>query len=220
MTSITKMKSGIYQIRNILNNKSYIGSAKNLKIREREHFLDLEKNQHSNKHLQNAFNKYGKKSFVFEILAKCPQEYIIKLEQWFLDNTKNKYNILEKAGNSLGYKFSEEVIKTRVKTRKQNLVSNGTYKHLDRTKIQIGNSLRGKEINYKDYEQTCINRRKASTTKKPIIQYDLKMNPIREWESLRQINQELGFIMTNIKNVCNGKKKTCKSFIWRYKNVL
>ncbi len=67
--------SGIYQIRNLINNKIYIGSSYNLDKRNKTHFKTLKLNTHSNRHLQDSFNIYGEKNFVFEIL-----EYIIKLE--------------------------------------------------------------------------------------------------------------------------------------------
>lgn len=67
----TIMKSGIYQIRNINNNKLYIGSAVNLIKRKNGHFSALFKNKHENNKLQNAYNKYGKETFIFEILEYC-----------------------------------------------------------------------------------------------------------------------------------------------------
>jgi excinuclease UvrABC nuclease subunit len=47
------MKSGIYCIKNIINDKMYIGSAVNLKTRRYEHFHFLTKNKHHNRHLQS-----------------------------------------------------------------------------------------------------------------------------------------------------------------------
>lgn len=53
------MKSGIYQIKNTLNNKVYVGSAKDFEKRWKRHFKDLEKGCHSSIKLQMSFNKYG-----------------------------------------------------------------------------------------------------------------------------------------------------------------
>lgn len=55
------MKSGIYMIINNINEKKYIGSAKNIDKRWYEHRYTLNKNCHDNSLLQNAWNKYGKK---------------------------------------------------------------------------------------------------------------------------------------------------------------
>ena len=42
---------GIYKIVNSINNKIYVGSAKNIKKRWSAHKSDLNKNKHHNKHL-------------------------------------------------------------------------------------------------------------------------------------------------------------------------
>ena len=51
------MISGIYVIRNLKNDKVYVGSAKNFNKRKHTHFLLLNKNQHWNVKLQRAYNK-------------------------------------------------------------------------------------------------------------------------------------------------------------------
>ena len=58
MESIPK-KSGIYQIRNLVNGKIYVGSSVNLETRKTPHYWELENNRHNNQHLQRAYNKYG-----------------------------------------------------------------------------------------------------------------------------------------------------------------
>ena len=67
------MKTGIYNIRNIINNNIYIGSASNLKNRWNVHKHKLSNNKHVNIHLQRAFNKYGSENFIFEVI-----EYVDK----------------------------------------------------------------------------------------------------------------------------------------------
>lgn len=104
------MNSGVYKITNTITNDFYIGSSIQLNIRKKQHFNQLIKNTHNNKHLQNSFNKYKESDFTFDILSICPPEYSLKLEQWFIDNLKPKYNQLQKAGNSLGYKHTSESI--------------------------------------------------------------------------------------------------------------
>ena len=55
------IKSGIYQIRNKINGKIYIGSSadkKGILQRWKQHVKDLKNNIHHNKHLQTAW-KYA-----------------------------------------------------------------------------------------------------------------------------------------------------------------
>ncbi len=103
------MKSGIYRIRNIVNDKKYYGSAVNIPNRWREHRCDLNKNRHGNKHLQYAWNKYGTNNFVFEVMAHMDKEHLLVMEQVFIDKNKGGYNISKSAISSmLGRQHSKE----------------------------------------------------------------------------------------------------------------
>ena len=90
-----KGKCGIYQIRNLVDNKIYIGSSKSLYQRLRRHLNNLRKNKHDNQHLQNAFNKYGESSFIFEIVEFCNLSEQYEVEQYWINNFfgDNCYNI-------------------------------------------------------------------------------------------------------------------------------
>lgn len=103
--------SGIYKIENITTGKFYIGSAVNFRRRFYVHRSRLNRNVHDNPKLQAAWNFYGEKDFSFIVLEKCDiNELIIKEQGWFdwLNPFDNGYNILKIAGNSLGYKHTEE----------------------------------------------------------------------------------------------------------------
>lgn len=115
-------KSGIYQILNKVNGKSYIGSSINLTWRKTKHFTELRTQKHHSIILQKAFNKYGENNFEFKILANCLPEYLIKLEQWFIDNTNPEYNVSKVAGSCLGVKRRKESIEKRIKTEQSNLL--------------------------------------------------------------------------------------------------
>lgn len=67
------MKSGIYKIINVVNNKFYVGSAVDFKRRKRIHWWKLRRGDHVNKHLQSAWNKYGEKAFTFVIVEEHPK---------------------------------------------------------------------------------------------------------------------------------------------------
>lgn len=81
--------SGIYKIVNTVNNKYYIGSTRNFKDRWRRHLNALQNNRHINKHLQNAWNKYGSDKFQFKIIENnIDHTKLLTLEQSYLNNTK------------------------------------------------------------------------------------------------------------------------------------
>ena len=75
---------GIYCITNTCNNKKYIGSAVNLFKRLRRHNRELVHQYHSNEHLLNSYNKYGKDAFVVEIIEEF--EYVDKSELLSIEN--------------------------------------------------------------------------------------------------------------------------------------
>lgn len=63
---------GIYRIVNKVNSKYYVGSSINTARRRKEHFTALRENEHVNDYLQNAWNKHGESSFVFEVVSILP----------------------------------------------------------------------------------------------------------------------------------------------------
>ncbi len=168
--------SGIYQIRNIKNNKRYIGSAVDLNMREYHHFYYLNKNTHHNIYLQRAWNKHGKKKFIFESLILCSQKELIYWEQLFLDNLAPEYNILSIANSQLGTKRSLE-------TRKKISNARKGKNHSVETKKKIGDASKGNtcaegckhtpEMNYQKSlrmrgKQTALGYKHTEETKKKI----------------------------------------------------
>jgi len=77
----------IYSIRNKTNGKQYIGSTTQPDKRKIQHFSDLRRNRHYNKHLQYSFNKYGESSFDFEILEECVDEVLAESEKKWIHCT-------------------------------------------------------------------------------------------------------------------------------------
>lgn len=108
-----KLKTGVYQIKNKINNKFYIGSTSGtFTSRYQSHRHKLRSNQHKNNHLQSAWNKYGEKNFEFLILEQCNVEERFVREQHYIDKLNPDYNILKIAGGGIkGYKHKSETKK-------------------------------------------------------------------------------------------------------------
>lgn len=62
------MEQVIYKIINVVNNKFYVGSTTNKKVRFRQHRNLLRGNRHHCKHLQASWNKYGEDKFEFVVV--------------------------------------------------------------------------------------------------------------------------------------------------------
>lgn len=86
----------IYEIVNTVNGKRYVGQTiKTLGARTTQHKNKLNKNCHSNKHLQSAWNKYGMDAFQFRPIADADsQEKLNTLEKHYIELNQGGYNIL------------------------------------------------------------------------------------------------------------------------------
>lgn len=111
-------KTGVYQIRNLVNGKVYVGSAaKSLSKRMLSHRYYLRKGMHPNKHLQASWKKYGESVFEFEVIERCHPSLCLNREQYWIDfyrayEKSRGYNKSPVAGSPLGFKHTEE---TRIK---------------------------------------------------------------------------------------------------------
>lgn len=114
LRSDTKNKSGIYGIINTVTGDFYIGSAVTNKFYSRfyKHLI----RGIGNKNISTDLNKYGIESFAFIILEYFPNEVtkknnpeLMTLETYWIKTHLPSYNILLEAGNSFGFKHSEEV---------------------------------------------------------------------------------------------------------------
>ena len=125
-------KKGVYQIRNTINGKVYIGST-TMTFQKRfwHHYHCLKTNKHKNLYLQRAWNKYGEENFIFEILSVCKKSDCFIKEQEYLDKISFKYNINPLATGTPN--LSEEVVKRRAISLKKYYQENGTDKLKGRT---------------------------------------------------------------------------------------
>jgi len=107
------MTTGIYQIRNTVNDKRYIGSADDINFRARLHKNSLDRGDHHSQKLQRAWNKYGGETFVFETIIVCRPSMLLFYEQRAIDGfmahgRTTGYNISPTAGSPRGVKRSAE----------------------------------------------------------------------------------------------------------------
>ena len=85
----------VYQIKNLKNNKVYIGQTTRGELRWKEHLRRLRGNRHRNKLLQADFDKYGEEAFEWSILKE------------FEDGDKD--NLLLEEARSIDQSIDEDV---------------------------------------------------------------------------------------------------------------
>ena len=230
---------GIYAIINTANGKKYIGSSTNIKKREYTHFSCLRRNKHVNNYLQNAYNKYGKELFVFNIIEVTKHEILFEREQYWI-------NMLKSSQRDFGYNIEHDVInnvmseETKIKIRETiklqyingRKVNFKDEKHTVETKKIIGYKSSQKELTDK-YLAILDNANKFSNQVcyKPVLQFDKNGNFIAEHKSINStaefIFPELskGDILKKRKSAtigrcCNKKNKTAFGYKFQFKNEI
>lgn len=232
------IESGIYQIKNTVNGKIYIGSSSNLTQRKKDHFRKLRHNRHSNAHLQNAFNKYGEDNFVFEVIEYVEDKNkLISREQYYIDKhnvVQEGYNLRPKAENNLGMSVSEETKKklsevskgrrhTEEARRKMSeyrrsnpLVGekNGMYgkHHTEEARRKMSISQKGKNLGK---HLTKEGKRKISKAQSVRV-LCVELNII--FPSIREANKYIGHPIksSHISECCKGKVKRSGGYHWKY----
>lgn len=112
-TDITTFKKepGIYYCACAENERSYVGQSVNVYNRiNYSHIPRLRGNRHSNRHMQNSWNKYGEESFRWVVLEYCSEEMLNDRESYWIKHLctefPNGFN-LTNGGDNL-YRRSEE----------------------------------------------------------------------------------------------------------------
>lgn len=213
----------VYQITNKENGKFYIGSTCDLKRRLSEHFGELRRKEHYSTELQNDYNIFGRDSFVVSILEECEVKSLRDREQYYID----KFNPVENGYNQSTSAYANNVPHPMYG---ENNPFYGKH-HTEETKAKLRNN--GKmHIGTKHSEETKKKMSKkakrgnnANATK--ILQYDLDMNFLKEWDCVADICEFYCWAShTHITNCCQrnilhkrSKWSTGKGFIWMYKDA-
>lgn len=112
-------------------------------------------------------------------------------------------------------KHSEFMIgrKQSKKTIEKRAVSRKGYIHSEETKLKISKSHKGKKTSKEHLEKLYKGQLLANS--KPILQYDLQGNFIKEWQSATVAAKEINLHPTSIRHCVQGKTKTSGGYIWK-----
>lgn len=105
---------GVYKITNTINNKVYIGQSVEIETRWKAHIRALNRGDHTNEHLQAAWNKYTAACFNFEILCECDINDIDELEQKYIAQYKScddRYGYNYQTGGHNNHQLAESTKK-------------------------------------------------------------------------------------------------------------
>lgn len=98
---------GIYYIKNLINNKYYVGQSRDIHHRWVRERAALKRDKLAwNIHLQNAWKKYGEDNFEFKIVEECSVALLDEREMFWIDKFDSFYNGYNKTLGGDGFKGS------------------------------------------------------------------------------------------------------------------
>lgn len=196
----------VYKIENLITGDLYIGSTKRGFLwRKRRHLSGLERNNHHNRHLQNAYNFYGSHAFQFEILEIVDDSLIlVDVEQRWITQVNPTYNVMKNIKSHIGCKRSDETRRKISESLKGKPLS-------DSHKESIRNTLFGSKLK----EET--KKKIGLSAKRSILQFDMNENLLREWPSTMEAAAALNLRKTCISRCLQGLRKSYHGFVWKRK---
>ena len=131
---------GIYLIKNLINNKIYIGQSIDIKRRCQEHLRSAQPEKYSkkserdsNSHLHRAMQKYGIEKFSINIIEKCKKEELNDLESKWI-------SLLKSNDNNIGYNKTSGGQANFYIKHEEHSQAKLTQKEVDEIKILLKNT--------------------------------------------------------------------------------
>jgi group I intron endonuclease len=228
---------GIYRIINP-KGKIYIGQA--IDLDKRLYQYQKPKKNQIGIQIYNSLMKYGVNTHIIQIIEECKLNVLNEREIYWIKH----YNCIKEGLNiELGGKGGKRSEETKEKIRIGSMGKNSrkiTQYNLKNQSVKTWNSIRLAEDVYGKgiksvlcgkihtaggfiwrYEEDLLPssyKTPAHPNRKPLIQYDLEGNFIKEWGSTIEVQKTLGYSNSNISMNAIGKSKTAYGYKWKYKN--
>ena len=224
---------GIYCIKNLVNNKIYIGQSICVEDRWSKHLSSLRRNCNDNRCLQEDWNKYGESSFSFCLLESCSKDELDEKESFYIgklnaDKKDIGYNFTD--GGKRRFKHNPELLKLESHSQKKKYEDNPELR--EKRRVDALNQWCNPEIKAKHMGEnngmygkthTKETRDKISQKTKGKISWRKKLIPVccvelsKIYPSASDACKDLGIKNSvNIYNVCDGVRKTCGGYTWNY----
>lgn len=218
--------SKIYKIINDINDKIYVGKTMStIEKRFREHCADSIRRNKENRPLYRAMNKYGIEHFSIHLIEECSDEDASAREQYWIGFYKGYtegYNATL-GGDGKSYIDISELLRLWNSGKTIAEISNIVY----HDKGWISSRLKENGITQEQILERGAKASLESCTKR-VEMVDKKTEEVlASFESIREaarfLIKEMGLNPDNeggyaghISCVCQGKRKTCQGYKWRY----
>lgn len=169
--------SGIYRIRNLRNQKSYVGQAAlSFEKRFKEHRHYLRHGKHHSRHLQRAWDRYGEQALAFEVIEEISRgqksergfaQVLSEREQFHMGVLRTTdplfgYNVSPRAGSQLGYRHSEESRRRMSEAGRGRILP-------EKWRQNIADSMKAKGITRSRAERDRLSIRRAQLRKEEVF---------------------------------------------------
>lgn len=220
------VQSCIYGIRCKVNNKIYIGKAKDYFSRFSLHLRHLKLRKHYCKLLQSDFDLYGKNNFQFLIIRELQIDEdinLIEIEEISKVDSALLYNSNLIENKVISYNpTTGEVLKVYFNISDASRQTNIPFMSIYLCCTDYNSTKTTNNIGFifekdKDKIPTRLIDKRGKHRKRAtsVIQINKKTkDEIKTFETVTQATLETG--IKNISKCCNGKIKSAGGFIWRY----
>lgn len=178
---------GVYQIRCIKEEKCYIGSSTNCQERVQKHFSELRLNKHTNKGLQEAYNKYGIEGFIMSIVL-----YVADAKDLLTKETE--YQLKRGIENLYNEKITGHYMSDELRARYANI--DQSFKKTYEYRSKLAASRQQYKIARCDYNTGEI-----------LYVYE-------NFVELKEMNPQVK--RSTLLSACNGNKKSAYGYKWKY----
>lgn len=202
----------IYQIKNKINGKIYVGKTLDLpEYRWKEHIHDYSREGYRDRPLYRAFTKYGIENFEFSVIEQCSDLEVNDREIYWIEyygSFKNGYNATL-GGDGKHYCDYDLIFALYKEGKNVKEIAELTHYDVNTCKRALDN--RG--ITHQD--RVSRGRKKIN---KVVLQLDKDTNEIISiYPSIQKAYDALGKQHSgHIASVCNGKRKTAYGYKWKY----
>lgn len=166
-----------------------------------------------------AIQKYGWDNIRHEVLEtglsfkEAEERERFYIEKYQTNSPQYGYNMTVGGLGSNGFKLPDEKRALLSIGRKGiNAVGYGFYPS-DETKQKMSNSAKGRKVDNSSKEKM------ARSKNKPVYQYDLNGNFIKQYESAIQAADNLGINRGNLCSCCRNVVKNAGGYFWSYKMI-
>ena len=223
-----KVICGIYQIKNKINGKSYIGQSKDIYNRWKQHKLVISDNCNSimkEYPFYQALKKYGIENFDFSILEECSTEELDKKEKYWI----NKLNTYINSINSNGYNLTiggqgssniTPIIENKIIELWNQGLSMSEISQQEKINITTISKILHRcfpTLTSSDFRSR--NCALALAKRKVINQYDIFGRFIKQYESICAAAKELNASDKNLSRCLCGKLASYRNYYFIYDTV-